>query len=805
MDTAWDKRSETTMHTWGRRNTRRFTGARLDVSAAAGVLDRDGCVTHWSSGAQELLGYAPVEIIGRPVDDLLTAEGALRHRDGIPLHARVHLCPLQDTDRDCGFLLLLTAVPEAATDTLPDALLPQWIFEQQPLAVAICDLDARLLRGNEPMLGAGGLSAAEACGRRLTEILQGNAIEEVERRVLRVARTGKAEASEPIVRLPGEAKAHAWAMDVFPLRDADGSVRAVGVAASDYSQQYDSRERIALISEARTRVGTSLDITGTAREFAELAVPRFADFVSVDLLEPVFQGELPAPVLPRDATALRTASYRWAAGHSLDTVISATEAHAHPWSSPVARCLAEGRAVRHSTKDPEITGWLAEDPVQAALAEAFGPHSLIAVPIRAQGVSLGAVLFVRYAASHEEAFGPDCTAISEDLVDRLAICLDNARRFTRERGIALALQRALLPRESAVHPAVETAARYLPAGDCGAQAGGDWFDVVPLPGARVGLVVGDVVGHGVNACATMGRLRTAVRTLADIDLPPEELLTHLDDIITHAAGEQGGEPTGEIPGDIGATCLYAVYDPVSGTCSLARASHPAPVLIHPDGTSSVIDLPCGPPLGLGSLPFEAADVIVPEGGMLALFTDGLLTTRERDVDQGFSDLCGALALPAATLDALCDTVLDTLCPEPHTDDVTLLLARPRVFDEDRLASWDLPGNPAVVADARRLVAEQLALWGLAEAGFVTQLVVSELVTNAMRHAGGPIRLRLIKGDTLICEVSDGSSVSPHLRRARVFDEDGRGLFMVAQFTQRWGTRYTRTGKTIWAEQVLHMP
>ncbi|MEU6198111.1 SpoIIE family protein phosphatase [Streptomyces sp. NPDC047061] len=787
----------------------------MDASAAVGVLDRDGCITRWSSGAQELLGYAPAEIIGKPVDDLLTAEGTLRHRDGLPLQAQVNLCPLQDTDRDCGFLLLLTAVPEATTGTdttgtgtgtgTPrEALLPQWTFEQQPLAVAICDLDACLLRGNRPMLGVGGFSEEEARGRRLTEILQGNAIEEVERRVLRVARTGKAEAAEPIVRLPGESKAHAWAMDVFPLKDADGSVCAVGVAASDYSQQYDSRERIALISEARTRVGTSLDIVGTAREFAELAVPRFADFVSVDLLEPVFHGELPAPVLPRGATALRMAAYQWAAGHRLDTLISTTDVRTHPRSSPVARCLAEGRAVRHSTDDPEITGWLAEDPVQTSLANTFGPHSLIAVPIRAQGVSLGAVLFVRYAASHEESFGPDCTAISEDLVDRLAICLDNARRFTRERGIALALQRALLPRESAVHPAVETAARYLPAGG-GAQVGGDWFDVVPLPGARVGLVVGDVVGHGINASATMGRLRTAVRTLADIDLPPEELLTHLDDIVTHTAGDDVVDPTREIPGDVGATCLYAVYDPVSGTCSLARAGHPAPVLIHPDGTSSVIDMPCGPPLGLGSLPFEAADVIVPEGGLLALFTNGLLTTRNRDLDEGFSDLCGALALPATSLDALCDTVLDTLCPEPHADDVTLLLARPRVFDEDRLASWDLPGNPAVVADARRLAAEQLALWGLAEAAFVTQLVVSELVTNAMRHAGGPIRLRLIKGETLICEVSDGSSVSPHLRRARVFDEGGRGLFMVAQFTQRWGTRYTRTGKTIWGEQVLHMP
>ncbi|WP_244217620.1 SpoIIE family protein phosphatase [Streptomyces carpinensis] len=768
------------------------------------MLDRDGCVTRWSSGAQQLLGYAPVEIIGRPGDELLTAEGTLRHRDGLPLHAQARLCPLLDTDRDCGFLLLLTAVPEAATGTPWDALLPHWMFEQQPLAVAIYDLDARLLRGNQPMLGVGGFSEEEARGRRLTEILQGNAIEEVERRVLRVAQTGKAEAAEPIVRLPGESKAHAWAMDVFPLKDADGSVCAVGVAASDYSQQYDSRERIALISEARTRVGTSLDIIGTAREFAELAVPRFADFVSVDLLEPVFQGELPTPVLPRGATVLRRAAYQWAAGQALDPVISATEVHTHPCSSPLARCLTEGRAIRHSTKDPETIRWLAEDPVQASLAETFGPHSLIAVPIRAQGVPLGAALFVRYAASHEEAFGPDCTAISEDLVDRLAICLDNARRFTRERGIALALQRALLPRESTVHPAVETAARYVPAG-CGAQAGGDWFDVVPLPGARVGLVVGDVVGHGIHASATMGRLRTAVRTLADIDLPPEELLTHLDDIITHTAGEQDGEPAGEIPGDIGATCLYAVYDPISGTCSLARAGHPAPVLLHPDGTSSVIDLPCGPPLGLGSLPFEAADVVVPEGGLLALVTDGLLTTRERDIDEGFSDLCSALAQPATTLDDLCDNVLDTLCPEPHADDVTLLLARPHVFGEDRLATWDLPSNPAVVANARRLAAEQIARWGLAEAAFVTQLVVSELVTNAMRHARGPIRLRLIKGETLICEVSDGSSVSPHLRRARAFDERGRGLFILAQFTHRWVTRYTLSVKTLCSEQVLRMP
>jgi PAS domain S-box-containing protein len=787
------------MDTWGRRSAGRLSGARLDTSAAIGVVDPSGCITHWSSGARELLGYDPAEVIGKPVGYLLTAEGALRHRDGLALDAQVRLCPLLDVDRDSGFLL--TAVPRAVTGTALNGLLPQWIFEQQPFAVAVYDRAGRLLRGNGPMLRMGGVSEEEARGRRLSELLRGNAIEEVERRVLRVARTGEAEVAEPIVTVPGEPTAHAWAIDVFPLKDADGSVCAVGVAASDYSQQYDSRERLALISEARTRVGRSLDIVGTAREFAELAVSRFADFVSVDLLEPVLQGELPAPALARDSTVLRRAAYRFSARQAPDPAFGIPEVHAYPRSSPVARCLAAGRAVRLGSGDPEVVRWLAEDPVQASLARRFGPHSLIAVPIRAQSVSLGVALFVRCAAPQEEAFGPDCTAITEDLVDRVAICLDNARRFTRERGVALALQRALLPRGTAAHPAVETAARYLPAGG-GAQAGGDWFDVFPLPGARVGLVVGDVVGHGINASATMGRLRTAVRTLADIDLPPEELLTHLDDIIAHTAGEQDGEPGDEIPGDIGATCLYAVYDPVSGTCSLARAGHPAPVLVHPDGTSEVVDLPCGPPLGLGSLPFEAADVAVPEGSMLALFTDGLLTIRDRDVDKGLSDLCGILARPAGTPDALCDAVLDSLGPKPHADDVTLLVARPRVFGEDRLVGWDLPSDPSVVADARRLAGDQTERWGLSDATFVTQLVVSELVTNAIRHATGPIRLQLIRGDTLICEVYDGSSVSPHLRRARAFDESGRGLFMVAQFTHRWGTRYTRTGKTIWAEQTL---
>ncbi|MDI3404058.1 ATP-binding SpoIIE family protein phosphatase [Streptomyces cavernicola] len=770
-------------------------------TAAVAVTDRDGRVTYWSGAAQALLGYAPGEVLGRPVADLVAADGTLRHRDGRPVDAQLRLCPLLDAEQEAGFLL--TIVAGTGTGPSEDGSLTRWIFEQQPLALAIADRSGRWLRENESMHQVTGKSEAEVRGLLQAEFLHGHPVfGEMDRRTVRVAESGQAEFTEPFVKLPGEAKAHAWAVDIFPLKDAAGHVHAVAFAASDTSQQYSSRERLALVSEARTRIGGSLDIVGTAQELTEVAVPRFADLVNVDLLDPVFQGELPSAVLPGPVT-LRRAAQR--SGFPLpENLPRPGETHRHPASSPVARCLADGRAVVYDVNAPEVARWFADEPAHAALAEAIGVHSLIAVPIRARGTTLGTVLFIRCDASRDP-FGPDDLAVTEDLIARAAICLDNARRFTRERGISLALQHSLLPRGPTLHPAVETAVRYLPAG-AGTEAGGDWFDVIPLPGARVGLVVGDVVGHGITASATMGRLRTAVRTLADIDLPPDELLTHLDDMLSHAddtvsESEQRAPTTAGIPGEIGATCLYAVYDPVSGTCSMARAGHPAPVLVHPDGTGSVVDLPAGPPLGLGSLPFETAELTVPEGSLLALFTDGLLDSRADDIDEALSDLRRALTQPVASLEALADAVL-ALCPEPRADDVALLIARTRILDRDHVVSWELPNDTAVVAEARKRACDSLAAWGLEEEAFVTELVVSELVTNAIRYGGSPIRLRLIHDRCLICEVSDGSSTSPRLRRARVFDEGGRGLLLVAQLTQRWGTRYTRTGKTIWAEQSL---
>jgi hypothetical protein len=335
--------------------------------------------------------------------------------------------------------------------------------------------------------------------------------------------------------------------------------------------------------------------------------------------------------------------------------------------------------------------------------------------------------------------------------------------------------------------------------------GGDWFDVIPLSGARVALVVGDVVGHGLHASASMGRLRTAVRTLADVDLPPDELLTHMDDLILHLAGDHRPESHFEPTGESGATCLYTVYDPVSRRFTFASAGHPLPLIISPDGTRTPVPAHPGPPLGLGGLPFEAAELELPEGSLLALYTDGLVGSRERDADDGITELQRVLNHSATSLEALCDTVMDGMLLDSRTDDAALLLARTRALDPHHVADWDVEPDTAQVPHARKFAVDRVDAWGLEEAAFVTELVVSELVTNAIRYGEPPIRLRLIRDTSLICEVSDASNTAPHLRRARAFDEGGRGLLLVAQLTQGWGTRHTGNGKTIWCAQTLPSP
>ncbi|MGW3246105.1 ATP-binding SpoIIE family protein phosphatase [Streptomyces sp. NPDC001070] len=400
-------------------------------------------------------------------------------------------------------------------------------------------------------------------------------------------------------------------------------------------------------------------------------------------------------------------------------------------------------------------------------------------------------------------FQEDDLLLAEELVSRAALSLDNARQYARERSAALALQRNLLPHRLRGGVAVEAASRYLPA-DTDAGVGGDWFDVIPLSGARVALVVGEVIGHVINAAATMGRLRTAVRTLADMELPPDELLAHLNDTVRRLT-EEDADASDQPLAVVGATCLYAVYDPVTRKCTMARAGHLPPAIIDPRGQVTFFPgLPTGAPLGLGLglVPFGAVEVELPEGSLLAFCTEGLVESSDDDIEVGMRRLGSALTQSGQSLDDLCSSVIETLPTQAPSDDVTLLLVRTRTLDADQIASWDFSADPTVVRTARHTAARQLREWGLDHLVPNTELIVSELVTNAIRHGAGPIRLRLIQHQVLTCEVFDSGSCHPRLRQARGVDENGRGLFMIAQLCHRRGFRSATGGKLVWVDQDL---
>ncbi|WP_055555620.1 SpoIIE family protein phosphatase/ATP-binding protein [Streptomyces sp. NBRC 110028] len=549
-----------------------------------------------------------------------------------------------------------------------------------------------------------------------------------------------------------------------------------------------AEKRLRLLYDSGAKIGTTLDIARTTEELTRFAVPWFADFATVDLVDPVLRGDEPVG----DAMC-RTATFGIRNDHPLWRVGKRTT---YVRGAPQALGFGAGRPVLDADIR-DFAGWQEQDPEQAVRIVEYGIHSMITIPLRARDVTLGIATFWRSEKS--EPFDQEDVALAEELVARAAVAIDNARRFTREHSMAVTLQRSLLPQGLPEQDALEVAHRYLPAQ---AGVGGDWFDVIPLPGARVALVVGDVVGHGLHAAATMGRLRTAVHNFSTLDLPPDEILSHLDELVTRFDQDQATADTDAAPIS-GATCLYAIYDPVSGRCTMARAGHPGPALTYPDGTVTFPEVSLAPPLGLGGEPIETTEMLLPEGSRLALYTDGLVEDRDRDRDTGLRLLRSTLeAHPGRGPEEICRAVFKAMTSSHPRDDIALLVASTHLLDPDSVAEWDVPSDPAAVAGIRGEAARRLAGWGLEESGFTTELILSELITNAIRYGSGPITVRLVRDRSLICEVSDGSSTSPHLRRAASTDEGGRGLFLVAQFAQRWGTRYTPTGKIIWAEQPL---
>ncbi|MFK4104007.1 SpoIIE family protein phosphatase [Streptomyces sp. NPDC019531] len=796
---------------------------RFDVADAAPLLlDAHGTVTGWTRDAERLLDCPASEAVGQSVAALLTPEDArrlpeitarcradgswaglltARDRHGRPVRVMVRITVAGDSDGSERWLVLLSEMAEAPGWDMSRRVLEQMV-SRSPIGIAIVDTDLRCVWSNPALEQFGSAPAPERLGLRFAEIQPGLDAEAIEAQMLRVLETG-----EPIVgyehvgrvrAAPHRETAHT--MSFTRIDDDRGHPIGVYYTVVDITERHRARQRLALLDRAGEFIGRSLDIRRTAQELADVAVPALADYITVDLFESVLRGAEPTARVP----LLRAAQQSVNEGVP-EAVVEVGDVAAYRPGSPPLRCLYSGEPWREERLDPLAGDWAADIPGgrQANFLE-LGLHSVMVVPIRARGVTLGVTSFFR--RRRQEPFDADDLNLAEDLVSRAAVCVDNARRYTREREAALVLQRSLLPHRLPEQGAVEVTACYRPADEL-TGLGGDWYDLIPLSGARVALVVGEVPGHGIGAAATMGRLRTAVRTLAALELPPEEVLGHLDDLVARSAREEGvGAGTEDIDSAQGSGCVYVVYDPVDGQCTMASAGHPAPAVILPDGTVAFVDLPQGPSLGVGGPPFESVELALAEGSTLALHTDGLLARgAESTMDAGRDRLRQALERPAHTLDLRCRTVVDALAPDRPHDDVALLMARTRLLGPEQVADWDVPVDPALVAEARKTASRQLTEWGLEEFAFTTELVVSELVTNAIRHAVGPIRLRLIRERSLVCEVFDSGDTTPHLRHPRTTDEGGRGLLLVSQFAQRWGTRFVPEGKIIWAEQSLQDP
>ncbi|MEV7138605.1 MULTISPECIES: ATP-binding SpoIIE family protein phosphatase [Streptomyces] len=555
-------------------------------------------------------------------------------------------------------------------------------------------------------------------------------------------------------------------------------------------------DRLRFVGAATRRIARGIDLDEIVMGLCRATVPTFSDAILVYLRDPLPVGdERPTgPVVLRLRRTDRIPEDRDTEGFLLpalqpepDVGITAELCTVRPGGAlnevlrGVRPVFADAPAARAAL--PELIG---DD-----LTVPGGQRAILA-PLRGRRRVIGAALFLR--RPDRPAFETDDLLVAAQLATHSALGIDKAVLYGREAYIADELQRTMLPETLPRPTGVRLASRYLPAAET-ARVGGDWYDAIPLPGSRVALVVGDVMGHSMTSAAIMGQLRTTAQTLAGLDLPPQEVLHHLD------------EQAQRLGTDRMATCLYAVYDPVAHRITIANAGHPPPVLLHLGGRAEVLRVPPGAPIGVGGVDFEAVELDAPAGATLLLYTDGLVESRLRDVWTGIEQLRERIAATAALtgpdhpppLEALCDEVLDMLGPGDRDDDIALLAARFDGIAPSDVALWHLDPEDAAPGRARRLARKALSRWDLEELTDSVELLVSEVVTNAVRYASRPVTLRLLRTDVLRCEVGDDVPQLPRLRQARATDEGGRGLYLVNKLARRWGATRLSTGKVVWFE------
>lgn len=648
--------------------------------------DAEGRIVEWSLAAQDLLGHRPEHVLGRLATPLLvpdanrelaerltlrvqageTMVGTLpvRHRDGHTVTMEMWIVPAADPDGRPGAMLIAVETSEVLRMRENLAAMES-LFTQSPIGLALLGPDLRFLRVNDALARMNGVPAAEHLGHRLTDVVPGVNASSLESLMLQVMESGHAVVdARRVGRTPADPERdHIWSCSYAPLIDRTDR-RSLGLIASlvditesqeAHSEVERARHRFALLAEAGARIGTTLDLKQTAEEAVRFLVPQLADSADVQMLESVL-----APDDPVASTrgVLRRLAARFPDPTAPTSLLAPGQTFQIPLDSVYEQVVARGRPTNLFTSDiPELF----TDPRTEALRTYFATRigSARLVPMVARGKVLGSVTVTRLR-TREPFDAQDCVLIDE-VVARAALNIDNARLYTTQRDAAITLQRSLTNSELPAVTGLELTGRYLPAS--AHDVGGDWFDAIALPGGRTGLVIGDVMGHGIHAAAVMGQLRTAVRTLARHDIPPAEMLSSLDAVVA------------DLGEDAMATCVYAVHDPATGVWVIARAGHPPPAVATPDGTITFLDGPPGTPLGTGAHDFGTEEVVLPEGGLLVLYTDGLIEARDRDLDEGMRQLAQALRHLDRPLDELCDEILEQLLAAPAQDDVAMLLAR----------------------------------------------------------------------------------------------------------------------------------
>ncbi|MFZ3559612.1 SpoIIE family protein phosphatase [Streptomyces sp. BH055] len=817
------------------------------IKVASFSIGSDGAIDQWSRRAAQLFGIPPEEAVGKdPIEAFVAAdlrerghrkmaeildgqewtgvvpfrvparsgeseaepdaEAPLRAGAGPTGLAEIYVMP---TTTESGERAAVCIVVDVRTlrHIETDLAASQAIFGQSPFGFLLFGTDLKVQRTNRTLTSVFGGHVDDHRGRTVHDYLPRHEADRVQGALRRVLETGDAVTDMQLVGpAPESTERRHWSINLYRVHS--GSGRPIGVAglATDVTRRHaaareaaHARRNLALLNEAGSRIGNSLDLETTARELLDVVVPGFCDLASVDLYQGLLAGDEAPPGLADGSAELR----RVAAASAVADVpfldlggeapVNVGAVHRFPFNSPCAQAL---RTARPQTLPTEQRGLV---------------QSTLAVPMVAHDTVVGLVQFSRTKGS--EPFNERDRALAMELAARAAVCIDNARLYRREHERALILQRSLLPPDDPEAAGLDIACRYRP-GNAATEVGGDWFDVIELPGHRTALVVGDVMGRGLRAAVAMGELRTAVRTLSLLDLEPAEVLSALDEIArglgTPGGAQQGtrqartarsfgGEDLSEV---YLATCVYAVYDAVTRRCTFANAGHLPPVLVEPGESALMLDVPPGMPLGVGGEPFEEVEVELPEGSLLALYTDGLVESRDHPLDEGLSAFRNALDDPSPALEDVCDHVLNTLDTHHGEDDIALLMARVQGLPSENVGDWTLPREPKSVGKAREYARAQLLSWDMESLVDTTELLVSELVTNALRYGEGDIRLRLLLDRTLVCEVWDAGLVQPRRRRARDTDEGGRGLQLVGLLSAAWGSRRTPRGKTVWFELPL---